>query len=148
MDKTILQDVADPKERVRQLKDNADEVEKLGYSKPLPAEKINELKERLTENSIKTEDVSCAKSVAVHSYNEELKELGKERSEILRQLRDKAEFVNEICYKFIDHEAGKVGYYNEDGVLVYERGILPSEREKTIFEAMPMRVQKTGTNDR
>ena len=71
----------------------------------------------------------------------------KNRTEAITMLKNKSEFVNEQCYKFIDHDNGEVGFYNGDGMLVYQRGILPGERQKTIFENMDFRKRKTGTND-
>ena len=62
-------------------------------------------------------------------------------------LKNRSEFRTEECYKFIDHESGEVGYYNNEGMLVYQRGILPNERQKTIFENMDFRKKKTGTDN-
>ena len=106
------------------------------------------MKEELTETSIKIADVTAAKQEAARMYAEELKPLMKKQAESVEALKNRSEFKNEDCYKFIDHEAGEVGYYNEEGVLVYQRGILPNERQKTIFEMTPARQQRTGTNDR
>jgi hypothetical protein len=39
-------------------------------------------------------------------------------------------------------EGNDAGYYNADGILVYQRPVLPGEKQKTIFS-----VQRTGTND-
>ena len=147
MEKLLAQDYG-PKERKQFLRDNCDAVEELGYQKPLTEDQLTTLKEELTETSIKIADVTAAKQEAARMYAEELKPLMKKQAESVEALKNRSEFKNEDCYKFIDHEAGEVGYYNEEGVLVYQRGILPNERQKTIFEMTPARQQRTGTNDR
>lgn len=144
MEKVLAQEYG-PKERIQFLKDNADAVEELGYQKPLTEDEIINLKEELTETSIKIADINAAKSEAIRAYNDELKPLEKTRAKNIESLKNRSEFRTEDCYKFIDHDAGEVGYYNEDGLLVYQRAILPNERQKTVFAEMPFR--KTGTNN-
>ena len=75
-----------------------------------------------------------------------LKPLKKKRAEVVEVLKNRSEFKDEDCFKFVDQEAGEVGYYNEEGILVYQRTILPTERQKTLFATMPAR-QKTGTDN-
>ena len=145
MEKVLGQDYA-PRERKQFLRDNADAVEQLGYQKPLTEDQLVELKEELTDTSIKIADIEAAKREATIAYNEELKPFKKRYAEVVDSLKSRTEFKEEDCYKFIDHEAGDVGYYNEEGVLVYQRGILPNERQKTVFEMLPGR-QKTGTDN-
>ena len=145
MDKLLFQDYS-PMERKQLLKDNADKIENLGYQKPLTEDQLVTLKEDLTETAIKIADIQFAKSEAVRSFNEDLKPLQKKQAETVEALKNRTEFKEEDCYKFVDQEAGEVGYYNDEGVLVYQRAILPNERQKTVFAAMPGR-QKTGTDN-
>ena len=37
------------------------------------------------------------------------------KQKVLKNLRDKAELVEEECYKIVDVENREVGYYNENG---------------------------------
>ena len=146
MEKLLGQDL-NPRERVQFLTDNADAVEELGYNKPLTQDEITNLKEELTNNSIRISDILEKKAAAAAEFNEQLKPLEKSRKEAIAMLKNRSEFRTEGCFKFIDHESGEVGFYNSDGVLVYQRGILPGERQKTIFENMDFRKRKTGTNN-
>lgn len=43
MEKFIGQEYTDPQEREQFLKDNADAIEKMGYSKPIPSEPSREV---------------------------------------------------------------------------------------------------------
>ena len=135
------------RERARFLRDNADAIEELGYNKPLTEDEIVTLKEELTNTSIRIADIEQQKKEATDEFNAQLKPLLKNRTEAIVMLKNKSEFRTEECFKFIDHDAGEVGFYNSEGVLVYQRGILPGERQKTIFENMEFRQKKTGTSD-
>lgn len=126
-------------ERTAFLRDNCDAVEELGYVKPLANEKIEELKDKLVENNIQLRDVRADKKAQNKLYNEQIKQLEEDNDEVTKQLKEKSEFVNENCFKFVDGD--EVGYYNAEGVLVYQRPARPEEKQPTIFK-----VQRTGTN--
>jgi hypothetical protein len=66
-------------------------------------------------------------------FNSQLKPLKNQQGTLLVKLKNKAEYIKDICYKFIDQQDGKVGFYNSEGVLIESRQILPNERQKTIF---------------
>lgn len=72
-------------------------------------------------------------------YNEQIKQLEEENDGVTKQLKEKSEFVTENCFKFVDGD--EVGYYNAEGVLVYQRPARPEEKSPTIFK-----IQRTGTN--
>ncbi len=146
MEKLLGQDIS-RKQRIQFLKDNADAIEDFGYNKPLTEDEILTLKESLTDTSIQIADIEQKKEEATEQFMTQLKPLKKIQQETIGMLKNKSEYRTEECYKFIDHEAGEVGYYNADGELVYQRGILPSERQKTIFENLDFRQKKTGTED-
>lgn len=76
-------------------------------------------------------------------YKARLKPLKEARSQMVSNIKSKAEYVREICYKFTDQEAKQTGYYNADGDLIEERPATADEMQPTIF-AM---ARKTGTND-
>jgi len=76
-------------------------------------------------------------------YKARLKPLKEARSQMVSNIKSKAEYVREICYKFTDQETKQTGYYNADGDLIEERPATADEMQPTIF-AMS---RKTGTND-
>jgi len=124
------------------LEDNADKKEMLGYTRNFTEEELLSFKDDLADVSIDIDQVEEEKKEAVKGYNETLKQQKTERTRLLKNIRQKAEYVNENCFKFIDHDAREVGYYNEKGNLVYERPIRPDEMQKSIFE-----VKRTGTSN-
>lgn len=54
----------------------------------------------------------------------------------------KSEYVNELCFKFIDPQTKEVGYYNADGDLIESRPAFADELQGTIFQ-----LNRTGTDN-
>ena len=145
MEKFIGQDIDDLKERELFIKDNADEVENKGYSKPLAGSEIDRLKEQLTDACIKKQDLEEEKKTVVKGYQDEIngqKVIIKDCSE---KLKSKSKYVMEPCYKLVDEAEKMVGYYNKEGMLVYERPARLEELQPKLFK---MNAGKTGTDDK
>ena len=132
MDKFLGQDIPE-QERWQFLQDNADAVEKIGYTHRFTPEELAQKKETLAEVSITINDVEMEKKEAMESFKERLKPLNEEKQELLDHIKRGSEFVeNEECAKFL---------YNKLGELVYSRPIMPQEMQKTVFSIN----RKTGT---
>lgn len=127
-------------ERIQFLKDNCYAVEKLGYTKQIPNDRLEGMKEKLVENNIQLRDVRADKKAANKLFNEQIKQLEEDNDYVTGMLKEKSEYVTEECYKFVDDEKRMTGYYNADGILVYSRPSRPEEMQKTIYQ-MP----RTGT---
>lgn len=128
LDKVLGQDIPAGLERQNFLRDNCDSVEMLDYTKELNEERRNELKESLVDKNIQLRDVRADKRAADELYKEQdkayknqIKHLERESEEIAKTLKEKAEFVREDCFKFIDEETRTAGYYDNEGVLRYTR---------------------------
>lgn len=139
MDKVLGQEYQG-KARIDFLRDNCDAVEDLGYTKQLPNYEIEALKDRLVENNIQLRDVRADKKAANKEFNDQIKQLEESNDEVTGKLKAKSEFVTEACFKFVDEETREVGYYNNEGLLVYSRPARPEELNKNIF-----RMSRTGT---
>ncbi len=140
MDKVLGQEY-EGKARIDFLRDNCDAVEDLGYTKKLPNEEIEALKDRLVENNIQLRDVRADKKAANKEFNDQIKQLEESNDEVTWKLKAKSEFVTEACFKFVDTETREVGYYNREGLLVYCRPGRPEEMQKSMFSP----VLRTGT---
>lgn len=145
MEKYIGQDIENLAEREKFIKDNADGVEDMGYSKPIPSAEIDKLKEQLSDSTIKRLEAEQAKKDITQQYNEEIKAYKAEIRDTADKLKSKSEYVNEPCYKLVDQEAKAAGYYNREGMLVYERAARQDELQPRLF---PIGGKKTGTDDR
>lgn len=142
MDKTLFKDYS-PLERINMLQDNCDNREEVGYMRKYSKEEIRSCKDQLAEASISISDIANEKAEAMKSYKEQMKPYAETQANLLKKIKQKAEYITEDCYKIIDQQAGEVGYYNKDGILVEERAIRPEERQgRMVFEQ-----EKDGTNN-
>lgn len=122
------------KERIQMLRDNADKVmSDYGYTKRFTPEQLVRMKETLSDISIEVNDLEEQKKEAMAGFKDRIKPVITARKQLLKNLKTKSEFVNEECYKMVDHEEGRVGFYNKDGELVDSRNIYPEERQATIL---------------
>nr|DAP24662.1 MAG TPA: hypothetical protein [Caudoviricetes sp.] len=147
MDKFIGQDIESLKERELFIKDNAEAVENMGYSKPLSSAEIDKLKEKLADACIQHNAIAKQKKVSDTAYNSELKELIGIINATSDKLKSKSEYVSEPCYKLIDEDEKTAGYYNKEGMLVYERPARQDELQPMLFKRNATRT-KTGAEDK
>lgn len=89
MDKVLGQEY-EGKARIDFLRDNCDAVEDLGYTKQLPNEEIEALKDRLVENNIQLRDVRADKKAANKEFNDQIKQLEESNDEVTGKLKAKS----------------------------------------------------------
>lgn len=142
MDKHLGLEISDLDERKRFLKDNCDKVEDVGYMKQFSLEKVTELKERLSEVSIEINDKEEELADIKKDFKFQMDPLREEKQVCLKGIKERAEFVNETCYTFIDQDEKMVGSYNSEGMLINQRPAMPKELQGTIHQ-----VLRTGTNN-
>lgn len=128
-------------EREQFLSDNCDAMEGIGYTRRFSPDELAQKKEELANVSIELNEIEQEKKDAMADFKERMKPYDEARKRLLGELKDKSEYVNETCYKFIDHDERMVGYYNKLGELVSSRPIMPQEMQKTTFSIN----RKTGT---
>lgn len=143
MQKEIGKEYANLHQREAFLKDNCDKVEEKGYMKPYTPEQLQGHKENLANLSIEIDEVEETKKEAMREFKQQLDPLIEQRKEMVSNIRQKAEYVKEICYKFVDVESKMTGYYNNEGNLIESRPSTADELQPTLF-AM---TRKTGTED-
>lgn len=141
MDRFLVQDIPE-QDRWTFLKDNADAVEKIGYTHRFSPEELAQKKEDLAELSIEIDGIEEEKKVVMNSYKERLKPLAEEKKDLLDKIKRGSEFVeDEECVKILYHEEKMAGFYNKLGELVYSRPIMPQEMQRTVFSIN----RKTGS---
>ena len=144
MEKNLGKEYADRAQREAFLKDNCDKVEEKGYMKSYTPEQLQGNKEKLADVSIKIEEIENEKKAVIQGFKQTLDPLVKERSETVRNIRQKAEYVHEICYKFIDRQERQTGYYSAEGDLIELRPATADELQATLFSMQP---KSTGTDN-
>lgn len=147
IEKTLGQDIENPVLRTRFLKDNCEAVESVGYMKPFKPEEIEKKKNRLADLSIELADIEAEKSAAVSMFKARMTPLKEERSEIVSDIKVKARYVTEQCYKFVDRDSRMVGFYNSEGKLISERPAMVDELQLNIPFDRSNEMSGTGTED-
>nr|DAG15020.1 MAG TPA: hypothetical protein [Caudoviricetes sp.] len=143
MERELGQDIKNPIQREAFLKDNCDACEQKGYMKPYTPEELQGHKEKLANVSIEIAEIEAEKKQVEADFKGRLKPLKESRAIMASNIKSKAEYVNEVCYRFTDQETKETGYYNKDGILVECRPATADELQPNIFSM----VRKTGTND-
>ena len=143
MERELGQDIKNPIQREAFLKDNCDACEQKGYMKPYTPEELQGHKEKLANVSIEIAEIEAEKKQVEADFKGRLKPLKESRAIMVFNIKSKAEYVNEVCYRFTDQETKETGYYNKDGILVECRPATADELQPNIFSM----VRKTGTND-
>lgn len=133
MEKFLGIEFPEGKSREDFLEANCDAIESIGYSRRFTGDELLQKKDTLSELAIQINDIEEEKKTAMDIFKDRLKPLNEEKKQLLTDLKNKSEFVNESCYKFIDHEEKEVGYYNKLGELVHSRPIQKQEMQKTIM---------------
>lgn len=138
MEKLLLQNLG-AKERMETLQDSADRVEEFSYTKPFTPDQIRVFKDELSTGMIELNQLEDELKAIKDQYKAKMKPLKQETRSLLTNIKNKAEFVSEKCFVMV--EGNEAGFYNADGVLVYQRPLLPGEAQKTVFA-----VLREGTN--
>lgn len=148
MEKELGKEFSSPIQRQMFLKDNCDAVEQKGYMKPYSPEELQGHKENLANVSIQIAEIEAEKKQADEVFKGQLKPLKEQRSQMVSNIKAKAEYVTENCYRFTDQETKMTGYYNADGDLIECRPATADELQPTLFPR-PMNIikGKTGTDD-
>lgn len=138
--KTMGKDIANPIQREQFIKDNADACENKGYMKAYTPEELQGHKEKLANVSIEISEIENEIKEIKKEYAERLKPLKEARENMVSNIKAKAEYVNEVCYRFTDR----------DGDLVEMRPATAEELQPTLFmnaQYMNTAAVKDGTND-
>ncbi len=142
MQKEIGKHIADEEQRVRFLKDNCEKIEEVGYMKAFTSDEITSFKDELADKAIAINEIEITKKSVMEDFKMRLKPLEDSKNQLLKSIKEKAEFVREDCYKFIDYEERMVSFYNSLGDLVSSRPVNSEEMQRSIFSP----ELKTGTN--
>ena len=148
MNKTIGKDIDNPIQREQFIKDNADGVENKGYMKAYTPEQLQGHKEKLANVSIEIAEIEAELKEVQAEYKGRLKPLKEARANMVSNIKAKAEYVHEPCYRFTDQETKTTELYNKEGDLVEERPATADEMQPTLFAVRGFnQADKTGTNN-
>lgn len=142
MERELGQDIKNLAQREAFLKDNCDGVAQKGYMKPFTPERLQGCKEELANLSIEISEIEAEFKQISAEFKGRLKPLKEASAQKVGEIKSKAEYVNEVCYRFTDQEARETGFYSSEGKLIESRPATADELQTTIFSMV-----RTGTND-
>ena len=128
--------------RAQFLRDNCDKVELKKYNKQFSSQELSDKRLQLETVSINISDLKQQKKDYDDAFKTEMKPLDEIHKKTVQELKERTIQVEESCYAFIDEETKMVGYYNNEGLLIYSRPITMEESQKTVH----MEVRRTGTH--
>lgn len=128
-------------ERKQILRDSCDQIEERHYTRKFDQTERNQKREILADVSIQISEISNELKEIRAEFKSRLKPLEDNKNSILDEIKAGGEFVKGECYKFIDNEEGKVGYYTPEGYLLEQRDLRPEEKQRSIFQ-----INREGTN--
>lgn len=123
-------------ERLTILRDSADKKETFTYPKSLDDDELKILKDEFTQNAIKLAKHDEAKKEFMEDLKALVKPLKIEMDSQMRKIRSKVLEVTEDVYLISDQDAGMMGYYNQNGELVYQRSLMQDEKQLRIGGTM------------
>lgn len=123
-----------PAKRMEALRDSAEKIETFTYPKALTTEEITKIREDYTQNAIKKAKLDEAKKDFMDNYKTEAKPIANEMKEQMQMIRNKVKEITEQVYHIADQEEGMMGYYNERGELVYQRPLMPEEKQLRLVD--------------
>lgn len=130
-------------QRAQILKDSCDKIEERSYLSKYDQEETNLLRAELANVSIQLGTIQEELDGIKSDYKGKLKPLQERIDKILYNLKNGGEYVRGECYKFIEQEEERVGWYTPDGYLLEERPITQEERQRTV----QMEIRRTGTDN-
>ena len=143
MERQLGQEITNLAQRENFLRDNCDGSEVKGYMKPYTPEELQGHKEKLANVSIEIAEIEAEKAQVDATFKGRLKPLKEARGIMVSNIKSKAEYVTEECYRFTDQETRMTGFYNKEGNLIECRPATADELQPSLFKV----VQRTGTDD-
>lgn len=128
-------------QREQILRDSCDQIVERSYTRKFSGA---ELAQKRTEYCDVAERVNALKQELAEvsaDLKGKMKPLGERMQGLLDEIKARGEFVRGDCFKFLDPDEKKVGFYDPNGYLVEERDMTNEERQRTVFQA----VRLTGT---
>jgi hypothetical protein len=128
-------------ERIQALKDNAEKSEEFSYFREYEPEELDLLKDQYFQEASELQKHEEKYNAAKADFKLNADPIKAKMKESFTGIRIKGRTVTEQVYLLADHENNMMEYYNEAGVMIHSRRMLPDEKQLRI------KMSVTGTND-
>ena len=145
MQEIFLPDV--PMEQREQLmRDSCDEGVEKSYTRRYTQAEINKVRAELADGFIELNQLQGELDVIKAEFKGKMKPIQEKNSQRIHNLKSGGEFVTTECYKFVDEDEGRVGFYDPQGHLLEERPIMPEEKTN-MFRQVRMEAVRAAKED-
>lgn len=128
-------------ERIQVLRDNAERSEDFSYFREYEPEELDLLKDQYFQDASELQKHEEKYNAAKAEFKVNADPIKAKMKETFTGIRIKGRTVTEMVYLLADHENNMMEYYNEAGVMIHSRRMLPDEKQLRI------KMTATGTND-
>lgn len=130
-------------QREQILRDSCDRIVERSYTRKFNGAELAQKRTEYCDVAERVGGLTQELAEVTADIKGKIKPLKERMSGLLDEIKARGEFVRGDCFKFVDQEEGKVGFYDTNGYLVEERDMTPEERQRTMFQVL----RKTGTED-
>ena len=148
MDKKLFQEYSE-EQRLQMLNDNCSKrMEDYGYEKPLSADQVKQLKDKITSCVRELRKVNEEKKEVTKGFNEQISKLKSTIETASEEEEKRTTYACETCFEFLFREERKIGIYNKDGILIDSRDATMKELREPddMFRQVPP-TRKNGTDN-
>lgn len=133
MEQKLFDETIPLEERKDNLEGICSSVEERTYHKPLTEEEAQEYKDLLTQTAIKQSLVQKEYDEVKAEFKDRLSPLKDQFSHYCDVLKNNGIPTTGKVYLVADAEENMMGYYDEKGVLISSRRLMPNERQNNLF---------------
>jgi hypothetical protein len=130
-------------QREQILRDSCDQIVERSYTRKFSGAELAQKRTEYCDVAERVGGLTQELAEVTADIKGKIKPLKERMGGLLDEIKARGEFVRGDCFKFVDQDEGKVGFYDTNGYLVEERDMTPEERQRTVFQA----IRKTGTDD-
>jgi hypothetical protein len=141
MDKKAIYQDLPPEDRKAQMAADAVKFDNIPFLKELTQEEIDVKNQQVSSNCIKVYKLREELKEIKSDFKDRIDPLEEETKKLCRQVETGLEEVTGTLFYFPDFETNMMNIYDELGLLVQSRRLLPEEKQARLFVAH----SKTGT---
>lgn len=128
MEKTKYHDYPQGVQRSSILKAHAEGSEDKVIFRPMSDEEIIATEKELASTAVKIRSFDDVLDAAKVEHKKNTVELRQDYEYALKKIRARGEEKNTIVHKFFNHDEMTVEYFDDDGIFVEARPMMPSEK--------------------
>jgi hypothetical protein len=128
-------------ERIQVLRDNAEKSEDFSYFREYEPEELDVLKDQYFQDASELQKHEEKYNASKLEFKLNADPIKSKMKETFTGIRIKGRTVTEQVYLLAHHESNIMEYYNEAGLMIHSRRMLPDEKQLRI------KMSVTGTND-